>query len=68
MSTTISVIVYSLLAVKFHTVFGGAESSIKGLRDKTTTTVSSFLMTERVLLRFPVSLPLRSIQKTILVL
>ena len=43
MSTTISVIVYSLLAVKFHTVFGGAESSIKGMRDKTTTTVSSFL-------------------------
>lgn len=43
MSTTVSTIVYCLLAVKFHTFFSSTSESIKSVRDKATNTVSSFL-------------------------
>lgn len=43
MSTMISTIVYSLLAVKFHAFFSASKESIKGMRDKSTNTISSFL-------------------------
>lgn len=43
MSAVISTIVYSLLAVKFHTVFSSTSASVKSMRDKATNTVSSFL-------------------------